>query len=55
LYSLEINAERVIPACIDSKLNIDKKSLPKAEGRPQRKAARKGRLKTKESYKGGEV
>ena len=55
LHSLEINAERVIPAYLDSRMNIDKKSLPKAEGRPQREAAKRGRLKTKESYRDGEA
>ena len=55
LHSLEINAEKAIPAYLDSRMKIDEKSLPKAKERPQRKAAEKGKLKTKESYKVGEV
>ena len=55
LHSLEINAERVIPAYLDSRMEIKENSLPSAEGRPQHKAAQLGKLKIKESYNVNEV
>ena len=55
LHSLEINAEWVIPAYLDSRMEINENSLPSTEKRPQRKAAELGRLRISESYNTNEA
>ena len=56
LYSLEINAEQVIPAYLDSRIEIDENSLSSAkEHRPERKAAQMGKLKISKGYNKGKL
>ena len=58
LYSLEIDAEQVIPAYLDSRLNVSDNScqnLSERKEKPQRKAAVAGKNKTSELYNADEA
>ena len=58
LYSLEIDAEQVIPAYLDSRLNVSDNScqnLSERKEKPQRKAALAGKNKTSELYNADEA
>ena len=57
LHSLEIDAEQVIPAYLDSRLNINNSSQEDCgvRGRPQRLSAVAGRTKTSGLYVAGEA